>query len=77
MSKFQKKVSADIVINLLVAAYRERLEDDGDLVADELGMNWPNEIEAVDYDAATDCILFNADPELELPAVIEANAKSI
>jgi len=52
------KVDASKVIDLLVAAYRERLEDDGDLVADELGENWPNEIERVEYDPAKDEIKF-------------------
>lgn len=52
------KIDTDKVIDLLVASYRERLEDDGDLVADELGLNWPNQIERVEYDPAADVIKF-------------------
>jgi hypothetical protein len=53
------QIDANKVIELLVASYRERLEDDGDLVADELALNWPNQIERVEYDPAKDVINFN------------------
>lgn len=46
-------VSASKAIEFLVASYKERLEDDGDFIADELKLNI-NEVANVVFDHDTD-----------------------
>jgi hypothetical protein len=53
--------STDAVIDYLVEAYREALEDDGDLVASELEDSVNGIISAV-YDSDADVVSVNCDP---------------
>jgi hypothetical protein len=57
--KVQMKIDADAVINLLVDAYREQLEDDGDFVAEEFYRGYNEEISGVSYDSKNDLIEFH------------------
>jgi hypothetical protein len=72
-------VDADTVVDLLVKAYREELEDNGDLVADELVKGWPNEVKKATYDDGSDTIMFSVNKELYdlLPDAIKNNAVRI
>ena len=47
------KVNVSKAIEFLVASYKERLEDDGDFIADELKLNI-NEVADVGYDHDAD-----------------------
>jgi hypothetical protein len=53
-------LTADSVIDYLVASYRERLEDDGDLLADEFQENI-NNLAKVKFDHGSDVIVLNGD----------------
>jgi|APGre2960657404_1045060.scaffolds.fasta_scaffold03061_8 hypothetical protein len=65
-------LTADSVIDYLVASYRERLEDDGDLLADEFQENI-NNLAKVKFDHGSDVIVLNGDIEAVneiLPSVL-------
>lgn len=49
-------LNCESVIDYLVASYRERLEDDGELIRDEFADNI-NKMCDVTYDADNDCII--------------------
>lgn len=51
------KISVDNLIDFLVAAYREMLEDDGDICVTELVEGWPD-VTSADYDSDNDCVNF-------------------
>jgi hypothetical protein len=55
-------LTCDSVIEYLIASYRERLEDDGDFVADELQENI-NNLAKVKYDNDSDVIVLDGDIE--------------
>lgn len=52
------QIDTDVIIKLLLDAYKEELEDNGDLVAEEFARGWPEEVEYVRYDADQDKIVF-------------------
>jgi hypothetical protein len=65
-------LTADSVIDYLVASYRERLEDDGDLLADEFQENISNLAKAK-FDHGSDVIVLSGDIEAVneiLPSVL-------
>jgi len=51
------KISVDNLIDFLVEAYREMLEDDGELCGRELVEGWPD-VTSADYDSDNDCVNF-------------------
>jgi hypothetical protein len=53
------KIDASTVINLLVDAYREQLEDNGDFLAEEFYRGYNEEISGVSYDSENDLIEFH------------------
>ena len=55
-------LTADSVIDYLVASYRERLEDDGDLLADEFQENI-NNLAKAKFDHKDDVIILDGDIE--------------
>ncbi len=55
-------LDCDSVIEYLVASYRERLEDDGDLVADEFQENI-NGLAKVKFENKSDAIILDGDIE--------------
>ena len=65
-------LTVDSVIDYLVASYRERLEDDGDLLADEFQENISNLAKAK-FDHGNDVIVLSGDIEAVneiLPSVL-------
>lgn len=55
-------LTCDSVIDYLIASYRERLEDDGDFVADEFQENI-NNLAKVNFDHENDVITLDGDVE--------------
>lgn len=55
-------LTCDSVIDYLIASYRERLEDDGDFVADELQENI-NNLAKAKFDHKEDVIVLEGDIE--------------
>jgi len=55
-------LTVNSVIDYLVASYRERLEDDGDLLADEFQENI-NNLAKAKFDHGSDVIVLNGDIE--------------
>jgi hypothetical protein len=65
-------LTADSVIDYLVASYRERLEDDGDLLADEFQENI-NNLAKVKFETKNDVLILEGDIEAVneiLPSVL-------
>lgn len=65
-------LTVDSVIDYLVASYRERLEDDGDLLADEFQENI-NNLAKAKFDHGNDVIVLSGDIEAVneiLPSVL-------
>lgn len=65
-------LTADSVIDYLVASYRERLEDDGDLLANEFQENI-NNLAKAKFDHGNDVIVLSGDIEAVneiLPSVL-------
>lgn len=52
------RINTDVIIKLLLDAYKEELEDNGNLVAEEFVKGWPEEVGYVRYDANQDKIVF-------------------
>ena len=58
------KINVKDIIEFLIVAYKEELEDNGDLVADQLVANWPGIINKSEYDDENDIIKFDVDIKL-------------
>jgi hypothetical protein len=71
-SKMKVSLTVDSVIDYLVASYRERLEDDGDLLANEFQENI-NNLAKAKFDHGNDVIVLSGDIEAVneiLPSVL-------
>lgn len=60
------KISVDNLIDFLVRAYREMLEDDGELCVSELVEGWAF-VENANYDHDNDCVNFQVFEDNYLP----------
>ena len=71
-NKMKVSLTVDSVIDYLVASYRERLEDDGDLLANEFQENI-NNLAKAKFDHGNDVIVLSGDIEAVneiLPSVL-------
>ena len=65
------KISVDNLIHFLVQAYREMLEDDGDICAKELVEGWPHNVKNANYDEDNDCVNFQVFEDNCLPDIFK------